>query len=353
MIIRGIGFSIRQWYCQRPEWATIAVPPGVGLGASRSTMTAEIPLLVVSCDRYCDLWPVFFAVFRRQWPDCPYPIYLGTNSKSCDEPGVRTLAIGSDNTWSDDLAAMLQMLSCRHVMLFLDDFFILNTVDTAFVRRLVGAAESNDVSSIRLSPLPEPTPLPPKALEYNEEIGVVPRGFPYRISTQAAIWRREDLLRLLAAAPGTNIWQWEHLATQMGDALEYEFWGPFAPAVNYLQVVEKGRWTPQGIEIARAANAHIDFARRGAFTAEELARHYATTSISPSQVSRQAAIYAFLDGNRAKGFSHVLSALRTDTLNPRLWAIAGFGLLGRSALTWLIGRNVQRRVRALNTARRS
>ena len=48
----------------------------------------RVTLLVPSCDRYADLWPTFFALLRRQWPDCPFRVVLGSNHLACTEPGV-------------------------------------------------------------------------------------------------------------------------------------------------------------------------------------------------------------------------------------------------------------------------
>jgi len=40
---------------------------------------ANCSILIPSCDKYSDLWRPFFTLFWRHWPDCPFPVYLGSN----------------------------------------------------------------------------------------------------------------------------------------------------------------------------------------------------------------------------------------------------------------------------------
>ena len=36
----------------------------------------KFAILIVSCDKYSDLWDPFFKLFFKFWPDCPFNIYL-------------------------------------------------------------------------------------------------------------------------------------------------------------------------------------------------------------------------------------------------------------------------------------
>lgn len=63
----------------------------------------KFAILIVSCDKYSDLWNPFFKSFFRFWPDCPFDIYLLSNYKSIDMPQVNSLLIDEDISWSDNL----------------------------------------------------------------------------------------------------------------------------------------------------------------------------------------------------------------------------------------------------------
>jgi hypothetical protein len=61
---------------------------------------SEIPLLIVSCDKYADLWRPFFHVLRTRWPNCSFDLYLGNNYLTCEVPGVKMINIGEDHSWA-------------------------------------------------------------------------------------------------------------------------------------------------------------------------------------------------------------------------------------------------------------
>jgi len=112
-------------------------------------LTNNIPLLVISCDKYADVWKPFFHVFRSRWPDCPFPVYLGTNHLECNEPGVTTINVGDDKDWASGVIKMLDHLDSSQVILFLEDFFFVETVDSTAVLRLVKIAQERFPACLR------------------------------------------------------------------------------------------------------------------------------------------------------------------------------------------------------------
>ena len=47
--------------------------------------SSKLAILMLSCDKYSDLWDDFFNLKERFWPDCPYHCYLATDTKSIRE----------------------------------------------------------------------------------------------------------------------------------------------------------------------------------------------------------------------------------------------------------------------------
>lgn len=239
---------------------------------------SDIPLLVISCDRYKDLWSPFFAIFKKRWPDCPFPLYLGSNHNICTVPGVSSIAIGEDNSWADGVRRMLDQLNSDHVIIFLEDFFILESVDTKRVIDLVDTAVSERVGCLRLiAGLPLALP-PTEPLPERPDIGVIQKGAPYRVSAQVAVWQVETLRKLLI--PGMSAWEFEEIGTAISEEIDDLFWGVYEAAIKYAQCVEKGRWKPEGLELCRNEGVNVDLSARSAFTPEELDQHYRTGSIT-------------------------------------------------------------------------
>jgi hypothetical protein len=227
----------------------------------------DINLLVISCDAYRDLWRPFFTLLFRRWPDCPFRVVLGSNEARFDDPRVTPLPVGKDGGWGANVLTMLTRLTGTHVITLLDDFLLESPVNTAVVNRLMGVAMREEVDCLRLIPNPGPT----QPVNGYAELGEMGRHDPYRISTQAAIWRREALARLVR--PDYSPWQFE-LDNSRIAADGLRIWGVYRPVLKYRHGVERGRWLPQGLKICRDAHVAVDRRSRPAMTRwEVLARH--------------------------------------------------------------------------------
>lgn len=298
------------------------------------TVVNPVPLLIISCDKYADVWRPFFHVFRKRWPDCPFPLYLGTNHLDCHEEGVNTIKVGNDADWASGVLRMLEHLDSSYVILFLEDFLFMEQVDSSAIRRLVDIAKELEPACLRLAPLPPPTPLPLKTVPKYTDIGIVERGSPYRVSAQPAIWRTNILKKLLV--PGFSAWDFEHVASIMSDDLPELFLGPLVPYITYDHGVEKGKWKPAGLEICGEAGAEIDLNARPAFSASELDAHLkAGGHASKLHDLKMSSITAYLGGSRLKGTCSILKYIYQHPLTIQPWAILACGILGPRVLQWL------------------
>ena len=66
-------------------------------------MLKKTALLVISCDKYADLWPIYFGSLFKYWPNCPFKIYLGSNFKIYDHKDVTMINVGEDYDYSSNL----------------------------------------------------------------------------------------------------------------------------------------------------------------------------------------------------------------------------------------------------------
>ena len=84
---------------------------------------SNIELLVVSCDNYSDVWPIFFRNFFNYWNDCPLKINLLSNNKSFNHTQVNNINVGEDISWSDNLLKGIKELNNDYILVILDDLF--------------------------------------------------------------------------------------------------------------------------------------------------------------------------------------------------------------------------------------
>jgi hypothetical protein len=291
---------------------------------------ASLPVLVISCDRYADLWRPFFELFWRRWPDCRGPVYLGSNFETFADLRVRTLRAGRDVAWAASVRSMLSQIHADYLIVMLEDFLLTQTVDNARIERLADIAVSEQLGCLRLYSI-----YPPEhAIARYPDLGAFEPGDNWRITAQAAIWRVETLRRLLV--PGFSAWDFELIGSQMSDFMLDRIWGVKEPALVYDHAIEKGRWRPQGLAICREAGIEVELTKRGAFTPEELWQHEQAGIESGRAAQRKTdAIRRFREGRRAAGMSDLLWCLRQQPVSPQLWAIAAAGCFGPRSMTWL------------------
>jgi len=226
----------------------------------------DIPLLVVSCDRYSDLWDPFFGIFWRRWPDCPFQVNLVANIMKYSHPRVTTVTIGEDIGWGAGLIEALSQLSSEYVIIFLEDFFLEKLVDTAEVLRLTEIAVENRVGCLRLTPNPRPS----LKVVGHQNLGWILPGDPYRVSTQVALWRIDTLVSVVK--PVFSPWDFELKGSLLSTNLIEPFWSVWKPVIHCQHAVERGLWIPWGLSTCDAAGIKVDLTKRRAMTKREICR---------------------------------------------------------------------------------
>ena len=213
----------------------------------------QLAVLVLSCDKYADLWPLFLQQFRRFFPAKDYKIYFGSNTVRCDEWGVIPILSGDDQDWSTSYRRILAQIEEPKLFVILEDIFLSSPVDPdGFLAALSCMFEKN-ARHVKYwaSPLPdEPTE--------NPWVGIYHRGAPYR-ATVCGFWDREYLLSLLIE--GENPWNFEihgSYRTSYSDG----FYGLMRPLCSYHNMIEKGCWIPQSLVWAREAGIGLQFDKR-------------------------------------------------------------------------------------------
>ena len=216
----------------------------------------ELSVLIPSCDAYADIWQPFFALFHRHWPDCSYPVYLGSNHVACDQPNVASLPIGEDRSWAESTRHMVEQIETPYILMMLDDFLLRRQVDGCCIARLLSDLDRLRGGYLRLKPFPPPD----FKLARFPEIGEIEPNAPYRAALQAAIWRKEVLLRLLQ--DGESAWEMEVYGSRRSDTLDCGFYCVWKPGLVYFAGVTRGKWTPKGVAVCREQGVPVDLAQR-------------------------------------------------------------------------------------------
>lgn len=228
-------------------------------------MADRLSIYVSSFDDYADIWPVFFTRFFKHWPDCPFPVYLGTVTKTYEEGRVLPLHATDHKNWSSRAIEHLQQVKSPYVLMMLEDFMLDRPVDSDLLGKLVTLMDRFDLHAIRLFPEPAPA----LAMPGVPLIGYQGEGQPNRTSTHATIWRRESLLELIR--PGESLWEFEINGSIRSNKFAGGICGCWRPALHYVMAIGKGRWFRRALRSLARDGIHPDLSVRPAQSgAEEL-----------------------------------------------------------------------------------
>jgi hypothetical protein len=235
-----------------------------GVAVPTSAPAALCAVLVPSCDAYADLWKPFFTLFWRYWPDCPFPVYLGANRRRYDDPRIVSLPADVELDWGHRVSEHVAAVPTPYVLLVLEDFFWRRPTPTGQVVAMLHALRALDGEMLRLTNRPRPDePLP----RY-PAIGRIRPGAPFRVSTQAAIWRTATLLDLMR--PGESIWEFEVAGSRRSDRWGSGFYATWRQVLPYgYHVVEKGRWFRHEARRFGRMGIGCDFTARPVMTRRE------------------------------------------------------------------------------------
>lgn len=223
----------------------------------------NLSILIVSCDKYADLWSPFFSFFEKYWPDCPFPVYLGSNHKVLDHPRVKMLLSGDDPSWAESARRIVDRIHTPYFLMLLEDFFLTRKVDTDLICYLAKSLEELNGAYMRLRPR---TP-PDIRLENYPLFGEIKRNAPYRVALQAALWRKDVFLDLLH--DGETAWDMEISGSKRSNDLEMGFYSTWGDALEYYPTVTFGKWIRNTPSFCRQHGIECDLAYRPVMTLRE------------------------------------------------------------------------------------
>ena len=163
-------------------------------------MKSSIPLIVSSCDKCSDLWETFFYLVKKNWAGFDRKVYLCTDTKTFAYEGFDIacpLKMSPGSTWSENLIALLKGMDEEYVLLMLEDFWLKKKVDEAQLYQCEKIIKNDPtIGFICLVHQLDSSLLNPTSVRYPNLIEYG-RHTPYRVTTQAGLWRRDYLLSLL------------------------------------------------------------------------------------------------------------------------------------------------------------
>jgi hypothetical protein len=201
-------------------------------------MNKSTALIVLTCDNYSDLWPMFISLSEKYWPDCPYDKYFITNNKSVPESSFNSIKIGQDESWSDGLLKAIDELKSKYdyLLITLEDSPIIEYVDQDKLNLITNAfftAKGNFLSLFTQQDMGKPT------RKYNEFFGIIDKGSLYRPTCVYSLWKISVLEDLLVREE--NAWDFERYGSVRSDKYD-DFFMVYKNFFKMSNTVIKGKW---------------------------------------------------------------------------------------------------------------
>ena len=201
-------------------------------------MNNKIAVVVLSCDNYSDLWPIFIKQFEKNWPDCPYDRYISTNFLSADSESFTDINIGKDNSWSDGVIKTLNTLKNKYeyALITLEDLILIEKVDNKKFNIIVSEFLKLEGNYLKFLSNPKPTN------KFNTLFGEIKPGSLYRSTCVYSIWKIQTLLDLLRE--NENAWEFERYGAIRSDN-HNGFFVVYKDLFKVLNTIVKGKWVPK------------------------------------------------------------------------------------------------------------
>lgn len=233
-------------------------------------------VFVNTTDNFEDCWLPFFTLFKKYWPNYSGKIYLNTETKSYTFDGLNIVSIknaqhiaGKPN-WPKSFLAALDYMEEDIILYLQEDYFFKNFVDNDFVKNTVDVMlADNTISCIHLTDQATTGPF----IEYapNNHYKLIAKNAAYRISCQAALWRKKELKKYIRTYE--TPWQFELIGTQRAKHLYNDTFliintqvygiGKKEIVPYVFTGIVKGKWKQEVVSLFDTHNINVNFSKRG------------------------------------------------------------------------------------------
>jgi len=234
-------------------------------------MKNKIAILVNTTDSFEDCWEPFFKLFNKYWPEYQGKIYLNTESKEFTFEGLEIVSVKNGLTnkpWSQCLRYALEFIEEEDIIYMQEDYFLHTLVNNRLVKSYFKKFKENDLDCLHLTD--QCTNGPFSKETWIDSVWEIKKGASYRLSTQAAFWKKESLKKLIR--PWENGWQFEHYGTKRSNYLlnkvmcvaQDKFMKGENEILPYVFTgIIKGKWKEDVSGLFAANEINVDLTQRG------------------------------------------------------------------------------------------
>ena len=209
--------------------------------------TNDLAIVIIGYDGHSFLWDDFFALLKRNWPNCPCRIYLLSNEIIYNDSNIQTITTYANAEWSTKVQIAVNAIQANYFLLLLEDFFISSPINTQEIDKILQFAKKNNISYIKMPYKSQYNKWKKNRFKKDMNYYSLYKDEKYNISLLPSICKK-DLLKEKVGSGNYRPWQFEiDRINEASDAPHIEFddcvelqTNPF----NILNGVVQGKYLP-------------------------------------------------------------------------------------------------------------
>ncbi len=230
----------------------------------------EYAVMVLSCDSYKDVWPIFIKQFKKYWKEFEGTFFFNTETDRSLKDDTLQITFpdktyDTRKNWAGRFKDCLKQIEEEYVLVLLDDFVFTGQIDAAEIDKcltIMKGDHSIACFNFRCIPGPFDGEILGKYVLANKKA-------EFRINLQAALWKKSFLMKFIRKHE--NPWQFETWGSirsrRFKDKLYHIKYGVESP-IQYPGggILADKRWHNQeNVEWLRREGYDIDFSKRGVY----------------------------------------------------------------------------------------
>lgn len=235
-------------------------------------MKKDCTMVVSTCDKYDDTWEAFFKCVKKNWPKFDMPIILNTESKEYKLDGldIRSYKMFKNQNvpWGKRLKEHLKKVDTEFVFFMLDDYFLVEKVDTKMIEQCIKWMKKDDnIAVFSFHRVDDPNNIPS---EKYKNFDLRPLKGDYRLNCQAAVWRKDILIECIKDE--YSPWDFEIYGSVRSRKFKNEFYAiregikePLNYCMHHLGTgICRGKWVKSVVvPLFKELGIKMDFSKRG------------------------------------------------------------------------------------------
>lgn len=239
-------------------------------------MNYSYSILVNTCDKFEDCWNPFFMLWSLYWKDCKGKIYLNTEYKDYSYPGIDITSVkgcvgkqfkGKYATWSQCLRWALEKIESDVILYLQEDYFLKDNVKNTIVEEFVNLMTCHpEIKCIHLTD----QAVKAEGVSEFEHLNIVIPNQRYRVSCQAALWRKDELMAIIRDYE--SAWEFEEFGSQRSAVINHNYYvvdnnwvklNAFEIIPYVFTGIVQGRWYELVVPLFEKHGIVVDFSKRG------------------------------------------------------------------------------------------